>query len=57
MDQRDGKQEVVLTDVHIPFGSLVTLMVKVVIASIPAAIIVLILGFLAAGIFMKLLGK
>ena len=34
-----GKTEVVLTDVRIPFGSLVSLWIKVAVAAIPAAII------------------
>jgi len=38
-----GKQEVVVTDISMPFWSMVIFMVKFVIASIPAMIIVSIL--------------
>ncbi len=41
---KDGGQEIVVTDVRIPFLSMVVLMIKWVIASIPAFIILAILG-------------
>lgn len=47
----DNKQEVVVTDIRMPFLSMVVFMVKWVIASIPAF---LILGFIAS-IFMGFL--
>ena len=43
----DTKSHVIITDVHMPFGSMVTLMVKWTIASIPAMIILAIIGCLA----------
>jgi hypothetical protein len=42
----DTKSHVIVTDVHMPFGSMVTFMVKWAIASIPAMIILAIIGFL-----------
>lgn len=50
-----SRQGVVITDVHIPFGSLVTLLVKVAVAAIPALIILGALGFFVAGIFVAML--
>ena len=43
----DTKSHVIVTDIHMPFGSMVTLMVKWAIASLPAMIILAIIGFLA----------
>jgi len=40
-----GTNEVVVTDIRMSFGSMVEFMVKWVIASIPAVIILLIIGF------------
>jgi hypothetical protein len=48
-----GKQEVVVTDISMPFWSMVIFMVKFVIASIPAMIIVSIL----MTIFMAIMGS
>ncbi|WP_305906456.1 hypothetical protein Q9L42_001130 [Methylomarinum sp. Ch1-1] len=48
----DDKREVVVTDIRMPFMSMVVFMVKWVIASIPAF---LILGFIAS-IFMTVIG-
>ncbi len=47
------KQQVVVTDIQIPFLSLVALMVKGVLASVPAMIILTILGAL----FMAVIGS
>jgi len=44
------KQEVVVTDVQMPFGSMVVFMIKWAIATIPAAIILFILGAILMGI-------
>ena len=41
---------VIITDVKMKFGSMVIFMVKWVIASIPAFIILLVIGFMIAGI-------
>lgn len=50
----DGK--VVVTDIKIPFGSMVILMVKWAIATIPALIILSVIGTLAFGIINALMG-
>lgn len=43
-------QEVVVTDIRMSFGSMVVFMVKWAIAAIPALIILLVIGAIAAGI-------
>jgi hypothetical protein len=43
-------QKVVVTDIDMPFGSMVSFMVKWAIASIPAFIILLIIGFICAAV-------
>jgi hypothetical protein len=48
-------QQVVVTDIHMPFGSMVAFMVKWSIASIPALIILFILWTIVAGVFGSLL--
>jgi hypothetical protein len=48
----EGRREVVVTDVKIPFWSMVVLMVKWAIAAIPAVIILM----LIAALFSTLLG-
>jgi hypothetical protein len=40
------EQKVIVTDIHMPFGSMVMFMIKWAIASIPAAIILFIIGSL-----------
>jgi len=52
-----SRQEVVVVDIRIPFGSMITLMVKWAIASIPAFLILLILGALVVGVLGALVGK
>jgi len=42
----EGKQEVIVTDISMSFGSMVVFMVKWAIASIPAAMILFLLGTL-----------
>jgi hypothetical protein len=44
----DGRTEVVVVDVKIPFGSMVVLLVKWAVAAIPAAVILVVLGWLLA---------
>lgn len=44
--------EVVVTDIKMPFGSMVTFMIKWAIAAIPAFIILTILGWLVFGILI-----
>jgi hypothetical protein len=55
MDERTKPSEIVITDVKIPMRSLIVLMVTLAIAAIPAAIIIAILYFVAAGIFLGIL--
>jgi len=47
---KDNNQNVTVTDIKMPFGSMVEFMVKWAIASIPAFIILILIGFLVAGI-------
>jgi len=51
------KKEVVISDIKMPFFSMVIFMVKWVIASIPAFIILVILGTLATGVLSGLAGS
>ena len=50
IDDRN-KNEVVISDIKMQFGSMVVFMVKWVIASIPAMIILFLVGFLVMGVF------
>ena len=52
----DDRQEVVVTDVKIPFLSMVVLMVKWAIAAIPALIILLVIGAVASAVMAALFG-
>ena len=52
----DDQHEVVVTDVKIPFWSLVMLMVKLVIAAIPAFIILMIIGAVASMLMAAIFG-
>ncbi|NHZ84995.1 MAG: hypothetical protein GWP19_03840 [Planctomycetia bacterium] len=47
----DPPQKVIVTDINMSFGSMVSFMVKWVIASIPAIIILFMIGALLIGIF------
>ena len=49
----NDKQEVVVTDIHMPFMSMVVFMVKWVIASIPAMIILAII----MSVLMAIIGR
>ena len=53
----DGNQNVVVTDVRMPFVSMVILMVKWAIASIPAFIILAIFGAILTAIFGAAFGS
>jgi len=48
------KQEIIVTDIQIPFISMVVLMVKMAIASIPALFILMMLGGLFTSLFNSL---
>lgn len=52
----DDKREVIVTDVKIPFWSMVVLMVKWAIAAIPAVIILLVIGAVASMVFAAIFG-
>ncbi len=52
----DDKREVVVTDVKIPFWSMVVLMVKWALAAIPALIILLVIGALVSMAIAALIG-
>jgi len=52
----DGKREVVVTDVKIPFWSMVVLMVKWAVAAIPALIILLVIGAVASTVIAAIFG-
>lgn len=51
-----GDQRVVITGVQIPFGEMVLLIIKLVLASIPAYFILFVLFFLLATIFGGIFG-
>ena len=50
-------QNVVVTDIQMPFMSMVIFMVKWIIAAIPAMLILTLLGALFAGIFGSLVSR
>jgi hypothetical protein len=50
-----GPQQVVVIDIHMPFGSMVGFMVKWAIASIPALIILMLLGAVVTFVFRAIL--
>ena len=54
MQTFDGKQEVTVTDIKMPFWSMVTFMLKWVIATIPAMFILAFawIGFIVIGLFI-----
>lgn len=52
----DSAQRVTLADIDLPFGSMVTFMVKWAIATIPAMIILFLIGAVIAVVFSVLFG-
>lgn len=52
----DEKREVVVTDVRIPFWSMVVLMVKWAIAAVPALIILLAIGAVTSMVITAIFG-
>ena len=52
----ENNRHVIVTDVQMKFWSMVTFMVKWAIASIPAAIILVVFGFVLAGILSRFFG-
>ena len=54
--QSDTQREVILTNVKMPFGSMVIFMIKWVLASIPAAIILFAIYAIAYAIVVAVFG-
>ncbi|MBE0612354.1 MAG: hypothetical protein IH604_01680 [Burkholderiales bacterium] len=52
----EDKREVVVTDIKIPFWSMVVLMVKWAIAAIPAVIILMLIGLLVSVVLSMVAG-
>lgn len=52
----DDKREVVVTDVKIPFWSMVVLLVKWAIAAIPALIILVVIGAVVSTVIAAIFG-
>lgn len=52
----DGPSKVIVTDIRIPFRSMVILMVKWAVATIPALIILSVIGSILFGILTGLIG-
>lgn len=52
----EDKREVVVTDIKIPFWSMLVLLVKVAIAAIPAFIILLVIGSVLAIVMAAVFG-
>lgn len=52
----DGNQHVVVTDIKIPFWSMVVLMVKWTLAAIPAIVILFIIAFIVSATFGAIFG-
>jgi hypothetical protein len=52
----DDRREVVVTDVKMPFWSMVVLMVKLAIAAIPAFVILLVIGSVTSVVMAAILG-
>ncbi len=51
------RQSVVVTDVQIPFGSMVALLLKAAFAAIPALVVVTVVVTFAAAFFMALVAR
>jgi len=52
----DSTNTIVVTDIKIPFWSLVVLMVKWALASIPAVLILVVIGAIASAVLTMLFG-
>ena len=53
----DSTNTIVVTDIKIPFWSLVVLMVKWALASIPAVVILVVIGAVASAVLTMLFGE
>jgi hypothetical protein len=51
------RQEMVVTDIDMPFGSMIKFMVKWAIASVPALIILMVLGAVAWAVLLGFFGS
>lgn len=56
MSEYPGAQPVVVLDLKMPFNSMIMFMIKWALASIPALLILMVIGFFAAAIFGGLAG-
>ncbi len=56
MIQEPNRNAITVTDIDIPFGRLVTIMVKLMLASIPALLLFYIICFTIAAMFMIIFG-
>lgn len=52
----DGSHEIVVTDIKIPFWSMVVLMVKWALAAIPAVVILIVIGAATSALLGALFG-
>jgi CHASE2 domain-containing sensor protein len=51
-----NKNEVIVTDIQMPFGSMIVFMIKWVLASIPAMIILFLIFFIGTAVFAGIFG-
>ena len=56
-DETEKKQEVTVTDIRMPFGSMVLFMIKWAVASIPALVIIVLLGTVFWGVAIGFLSS
>jgi hypothetical protein len=57
MSNGTPRQEFVVTDIDMPFGSMIKFMVKSAIASVPALIILMVLGAIAWAVLLGFFGS
>ena len=55
-DELTKTNDVRIVDVKIPFDSLVTLIVKLVLAAIPAGLVLAVVAFLGAALLKRMIG-
>lgn len=56
-EKTQSPQPIVVTDIHMPFWSMVIFLVKLAIAAIPAILILAVLGAVLSGVFAGLLWR
>ena len=54
--EANNKNEIIVTDIQMPFFSMVTFMIKFVLASIPAGIILFLIFFVGTAVFAGIFG-